>query len=431
MKLAGYQAIATAIREHIVSGGYVPGDKIPSIRQFAAAFQCNKLTVQRAFDLLKRENLIENRIGSGSFVRYPEKIASPAAVFDFRTDYLHPGLFPYGQIQALFNQLFEDQGGQALAPTPAEGDPGLIRVLSRHYQLPADRMMVISGAQQGLDLVAKVFRATLSGAMLFEDPTYPGAISLFRASHFVTLRKDGPDLDHLHEKLRAPIRLFYTMPTVHNPTGIAYSLEKKRAVSRLARKHDFFIIEDDCLSEFRRPRISRFIDLCPERTVYVKSLSQLTVSGIRLGLLVVPEGLFKKFLFAKFSSDIASFGMMQRCMREFIRQGSLLGHLSGIQTVIDHRRAQLTAAIESMGHLSVLPHQAGYSLWVRSDRRLSVDPVPWCRGEEFSFSPEMRQYARISFMHLQDDMFRSGVDYLVRVLDAAADGGSEGRASAG
>jgi 2-aminoadipate transaminase len=167
MKLAGYQAIAAAIREHIVSGGYVPGDKIPSIRQFAAAFQCNKLTVQRAFDLLKRENLIENRIGSGSFVRYPEKIASPAAVFDFRTDYLHPGLFPYGQIQA-FNQLFEDQGGQALAPTPAEGDPGLIRA---QPPLPASRrsLMVISS-------IWWPFRATLSGA---KDPTYPGAISLF------------------------------------------------------------------------------------------------------------------------------------------------------------------------------------------------------------------------------------------------------------
>jgi DNA-binding transcriptional MocR family regulator len=67
--------------------------------------------------------------------------------------------------------------------------------------------------------------------------------------------------------------------------------------------------------------------------------------------------------------------MMQRCMREFIRQGSLLDHLSGVQAVIDHRRAQLTAAIESMNHLTALPHQAGYSLWVKSDRKMSDDPV--------------------------------------------------------
>jgi len=53
---------------------------------------------------------------------------------------------------------------------------------------------------------------------------------------------------------------------------------------------------------------------------------------------------------------------------------------------------------------------------------MSDDPVPWCWGEEFSLSPEMRQYARISFMHLQDDMFHSGVEYLLGVLDAAADG---------
>ena len=152
MTAPGYQSIARTIRERILSGDYIPGERIPSIRRFAQDFGCNKLTVHRAFDILKREGLIENRVGSGSYVRFPEKVDAPQGIYDFHTDYPDESLFPYEQLQAIFNQLFRDDGAHALAPTPTQGDAGLIRILSRFYQVSERRMVIISGAQQGLDL---------------------------------------------------------------------------------------------------------------------------------------------------------------------------------------------------------------------------------------------------------------------------------------
>ena len=417
MKPSGYQAIAETIRGRIVAGRYTPGEKIPSIRQFADDFQCNKLTVHRAFDTLKKEGLIENRVGSGTYIRFPEKISRPQGIFDFHTDYLDESLFPYEQVQAIFNQLFEDRQAHALAPTPAEGDPELIDVVSHFYQVPAGRMVIISGAQQGLDLVAKVFAANISESILFEDPTYPGAISLFRARHFVTLEDDGPDLDQLHQKLGNAIRLFYAMPAVHNPTGIAYSRYKKEALAKLARLYDFFIIEDDFLSEFRQDAGARFVDICPEQTIHIKSLSQTTVSGIRLGFIVVPENLYDKFLYAKFSSDIASFGLMQRCMREFLKQGLYRRHLDRVGAEIKRRKRRLHEIIQRRSYLTVSPHQAGYSLWVKSSRVMELPQVPWTRGEAFSFAPEARAFFRLSFMHLDDTDFEQGLGYLQRLLN--------------
>lgn len=419
MGLFGYQTIAGTIRERIASGSYKPGQKIPSIRQLAKEFKCNKLTVQRAFELLRQEKVIENRVGSGSYVRFPEQIIGSSAVFDFRSDYLDPSLFPYEQIQAIFNQLFDQKEAMALAPPPTEGDPDLIQALSRYYNLPYDQMLIISGAQQGLDLVAKVFGTTISDALLFEDPTYPGAISLFKARHFVPLEEDGPDLSVLKERLRAPIRLFYTMPTVHNPTGITYSLEKKKAIYRLAREHDFYIIEDDCFSEFKHVKPPRFIDLGPDHTIYIKSLSQTTVSGIRLGLMVAPKRLYSQFLQAKFSSDIASFGLMQRCLCEFIQQGFLQKHIDVVGPKIDQRRGRLIKVIENVGHLFLPYPQAGYSLWVKSRLPLPDTPVPWSRGQEFSFTPQIRSYFRLAFMHMEDDMFERGVQYLEQILSSS------------
>jgi DNA-binding transcriptional MocR family regulator len=416
MKMHRYASIAQSIREYILSGRFTPGEKIPSIREFAKDFECNKLTVHRAFEILKQEGLIENRVGSGSYVRYPEKVTTPQGVFDFHTDYLDESLFPYKKIQSIFNQLFENEKAHALAPTPAEGDGDLIRVLSQFFHVPVHQMVIISGAQQGLDLVAKVFAANVSESMLFEDPTYPGAISLFKARHFVALDGDGPNIAHLEEKLvHTPIQLFYTMPSVHNPTGMAYSQERKEAVAHLARRYGFYIIEDDFLSEFRQSSGSRFVDICPEKTIHVKSLSQTTVSGIRLGFMVVPEQLYDKFLYAKFSSDIASFGLMQRCMREFFKLGLYQKHLHKVARIIDDRKKKLLGLIGAFDHLSVSEQQAGYSLWVKSDRALRLSPVPWSVGEDFSFTPEARHFFRLSFMHMDHKTFKNGLEYLIRL----------------
>ena len=416
MKASIYQTIAQRIRERIASGRYTPGTRIPSIRQLAEDFGCNKLTVHRAYEALRNEGLIENRVGSGSYVRFPEKINAPGGIFDFRTDYLDESLFPFHQVQTIFNDLFTREKAYALAPTPTEGDADLLEVLSRYYHVPMNRMVIISGAQQGLDLVAKVFAAKISETTLFEDPTYPGAISLFKARHFVPLNEDGPDLEGLAEKLRqTAIRLFYTMPTVHNPTGAAYSQDKKHAVARLAGQHNFYIVEDDFLSEFRPGVGRRFVDICPQQTIHIKSLSQTTVSGIRLGFMVVPENLYDKFLYAKFSSDIASFGLMQRCMCEFFKRGLYQQHLRNVETKIAYRREKLLRRIESHSELSVSRHQAGYSLWVTSRRPITMPQVPWSRGEEFSFSPEARFRFRLSFMHMDDAAFEEAAAYLERI----------------
>ena len=71
-----YKQIAEELARRIREGHYKPGERIPSIRRVAGEFECNKLTVQKAFEVLKRNRVIENVVGSGSFVRFPEKIAS-------------------------------------------------------------------------------------------------------------------------------------------------------------------------------------------------------------------------------------------------------------------------------------------------------------------------------------------------------------------
>jgi 2-aminoadipate transaminase len=414
-KLPLYQTIAETIKARIEAGQYKPGEKIPPIRQLTKSFGVNKATVHKAFERLKQQGLIENKVGSGSYVRFPDKIHSASGAFDFRTDYLDENFFPYQSAQKLFNQLFESEKAHALAPTPVGGDPELLRVLSRYYHLPVERMLIISGAQQGLDLVSKVFAANISESILFEDPTYPGAIGLFRARHFVPLEKDGPDLDQLDQRLSASIRLFYTMPSVHNPTGISYSRSKKEAVARRALRHGFYIIEDDYLGELK-PVTPRLVDLAPGRTIHIKSFAQTTLAGIRLGIMVVPEDLFNRFVFAKYSSDITSSGLLQKFLREFFKLGLYSRHIETVRDQVGHRRHRLQEVVGQSPDFSFDPDQAGYSLWVKSANGQNLSRPLWCRGEEFSFAPVFKSFFRLAFMHMDDGGFDQSLVYLRNYL---------------
>lgn len=414
--MALYKNIAEELARRIREGRYKPGERIPSIRQVAGEFECNKLTVQKAFDELKRGGMIENVVGSGSFVRFPEKIASGGEVFDFRTAYISESFFPLETAKRIFSDLFDQEGTRAFSPPPVEGDRELIETLGEFYRLPTRRMFIVSGAQQGLDLTAKVFSTNISDAILFEDPTYPGAISLFKARHFVPLHADGPDLAALDCKLSHSIKLFYTMPAVHNPTGISYNLEKKEALARRAERSPFYLIEDDYLSEFTGQSIPRFVDILPEKTIYIKSLSQTTVSGVRLGAMIVPESLFDKFIYTKFMSDIASTGLLQKFATRFIREGAYAAYIAESLRRVQKRKRRLMEVIAAHPFLSIPHEQSGYNLWVNSQHAVALPRVPWTPGEEFSFSPAFRNFFRISFMHMDDAAFDRGVAYIENIL---------------
>ena len=418
--MALYEEIADRIRTRIHEGEYPPGERIPSMRHFAEAFGCNKLTVQKAFERLTGEGLLEKIVGSGSYVKFPDKIHAAGEVVDLSTDYLCDAFFPHEAAGAIFQEIFKKEKAAAFAAAPVAGDPRLIEALGRFYHLPTRRMLVVSGAQQGLDLAAKVFGAKVSDAILFEDPTYPGAISLFKARHFIPMDDSGPRPDELEPRLADGIRLFYTMPAVHNPTGIGYTADRRNVVARLAAAHGITLIEDDYLSEFAAGGVPRFVDIAPERTIYIKSLSQTTVAGLRLGFMVVPEALYDRFVHAKYTSDIGSNGLMQKFLERFIRSGAYSRFLDAVRRRMDARKARLVRLIAKFPVLTLPAGQQGGSLWVACRTIPDLPHVPWAPGPRFSFNPALRNRFRISFMSLADEAFDNALVYLESVLGRLA-----------
>ena len=415
----GYREIAVVISERIREGVYRPGERLPTVREAAAEFRCNKATAQKAYDILQKEGVITSIVGRGSFV--PRTMALPASGAIFQSAYISHTFFPHETFSALLQDLFRRDGAACLEQPPLPGDPALIETLSRFYSLPKERLLIVSGAQQGLDITRSVLDIRDPSQIIFEDPSYPGAAALFMPGSFVPMTSDGPDPLLVRETtLRTGARLLYTIPSVHNPTGYRYSPQVKRDLCAIAREMDLYLIEDDSLSEFFPDPSPRFLDLAPERTFYIKSLAKSTVSGNRLGILVPPSPFFNAMMTAKSLTDISTSGLLQRVTARFIRDGHFQAFVDSILPVHERRREKLREILKNIPLFSVQKSQFGFWLWIRRETTLDVTDPPWTEGRFFSPSPGNRRFFRLAYMNMDDSSFSRGLLQLKRMAHAVS-----------
>jgi len=404
--------IYAIMAQRICDGLYPPGHRLPPVRQVAQEFGCNKLTVHKAYEQLKRDGLLYTIVGRGSFVSKELLLPQKNRGF-FQSAYLHHSFFPYEPFSEILRDLFRQSRAFSLQQPPLPGDPALIDVLSRLYRLPSERLLIVSGAQQGLDITRTVLDIRDPSRILFEDPSYPGAAALFMPGSFVPMGASGPDPGLV--KARAAlqgVRLFYTIPAVHNPTGFSYSLEIKQKICRLASDLDFYLIEDDSLSEYFPSESPRFLDLLPQRTFFIKSLAKSTVSGIRLGMLVPPAPFFSSIITAKYLTDISTSGLLQHAMSRFFQEGFFAPFKEHILTVHSARKNTLLNEISSQTGLAVSGGDKGFWLWVKRTRESIEAPYLWTEGRTFSPAPEYRSYFRLAYMDMDDQAFAEGLSLL-------------------
>jgi DNA-binding transcriptional MocR family regulator len=405
-----YEQIYEDLKRAVDEGEIRPGERLPSIRDLAAQYGCNKLTVQRAFDRLAETGLAENLVGSGSFVAYPKAI--PERSGDFSAARLSEDFFPYDEASRLLAEVLAAEKGRVFSAAPAKGEPGLLAALALRFALPAESLLVTGGGLQALDLCRRLFAGRdgpgaggrEEAGIIVEEPCFPSALSLFHPATVLPFGPEGPDPGDFGRALAAMKgkgpRLFYAVPDIHNPTGLRYSEERKRAIADLARKEEAFIVEDDYLSELEPSGIPRFVDLLPERTIWIKSLSKTTAPGIRIGAISAPPSLLPRLESLKAEVEPGPAAWLQLFAERVVSSGLLDAELERTTRVMRSRRAELLGLLSRWPGLSVEPGSAGYNLWVESSAEPRLPSPPWAEGRRFGFAPALRRSFRLSFMAL-------------------------------
>ena len=391
--------IYSQLREAVLDGRLAGGERVPATRDLAASLSVSRGTVTAVYDRLVAEELLESRPGAGTFVaagcvppvrstegattrraragavRPSPLWAAPSdpprvpggAAHDFSVGVPDESLFPLATWRRIVSATL--RRGRLAADTYDERGASRLEAeiaryvgLSRSVVAAAGDVVTTTGAQQALDLVARVLLEP-GDVVAVEDPGYTAAARLF-ATHRATVRGvpvDGEGI--IVDALPAAARLVYVTPSHQHPTGVAMSRARRIALLEWAVRHGTVIIEDDYDSEFRfadRP-LEPLQSLDRDgRVVYVGSFSKSLLPGLRVGYAIAPASVTAALREAKRVTVWDGDAVTQRALADFLAEGHHAAHVKRATKVYRARRVELLRGLAALDdRLEVVPSAAG------------------------------------------------------------------------
>ncbi|WP_313529703.1 MocR-like pyridoxine biosynthesis transcription factor PdxR [Anaerotignum sp.] len=458
-----YQQLADGLARLISEGSLPPDSKLPPIRKMAEEYGVNNVTIVSAYKHLESKQMVYSRKGSGTFVSplpveaIPEPVAkgnlhsfeagiSFEKAINFANTSLPHELFPVDAFKKAFNEVLEREKGGAFRYTDSMGYQPLRQQLCSYLETygiktGVDSIQIISGAQQGIDVISKAM-VQFGDVVFVESPTFYGAAGAFlsRGAKLIEIpmESDGMKLTVLEDylKLYRP-RFIYMMAYFQTPTGISYSMEKKRRLLELAERYDTYIIEEDDFYDFyynkETPVPLKALDY-KNRVVYIKSFSKILMPGLRMGLMVLPKRIHQGVMEAKYTTDISTSGFIQKAMEQYLKENGWEHHAKTMRRFGGEKyRHTLSLAKKYLGGKATfaLPN-GGVSLWIELPEGIGAEAfcsrmleknVILTPGSQFEISGKDSGHIRLSFCGLDDDKIQVGLKRMGETIEEMGKGG--------
>jgi GntR family transcriptional regulator/MocR family aminotransferase len=403
------------LRDAIHSGRLAVGTQLPPSRLLAIQLSLSRKTVSDTYSRLTYEGLLLGKIGSGTFVNSLNKpVAKRQATGDLNSSAIlekwqslsmplrHPlrrdvlrwdfiggattrSQFPHDDWRRCthyaLRQMTQTRGFYSQPEGVAELRTAIAghAAFARGVRCTADDVLVCNGAQQALDLIARVLIKP-GCTVAVEDPGYSPARLLFDALGAnicnVPVDDEGIRIEHIADD----VRFIYVTPSHQMPLGVPMSLARRQALLDKARQIGAIIIEDDYDSEFRyegRPTDS--LQSLDQHGVvaYVGTFSKTLLPELRLGYAILPEAIFSAVVHAKQLTDWHTSILPQWAMAKFISEGSLNKHIRRCHGVYAGRRERILARVN--GDLApwfhAVPSTAGFHVALLSKTCVDIEQL--------------------------------------------------------
>ena len=376
-----------------------------------------------------------------SVIREILKVTEKPGIISFAGGLPSPKTFPVQAFAAACETVLRTDGSAALQYAASEGLPALREWIAGQlpWDVSPDQVLITTGSQQGLDLVAKVL-IDEGSTVLVETPTYLGALQAFSPMEpaIVSVDSDaeGIDVDDLVKK--APgARFLYVLPNFQNPTGRSMSEPRRAALVAAAQAAGLPIVEDNPYGDlwFDQPPPQPLTARNPEGCIYLGSFSKVLAPGLRLGYVVAPKAIMPKLLQAKQAADLHSPSFNQRMVAEVLKDGFIDRHVPTIRSLY---KAQCHAMLDALGkEMAGLDVQwntpdGGMFLWVRLPEGMNaVELLPKAVDKGVAFVPGSAFYAdhadpralRLSFVTASVEQIHIGVAALAQAIREAVSQG--------
>jgi 2-aminoadipate transaminase len=352
-------------------------------------------------------------------------------------------LFPTAAIARAFQQALSGDGQTLQYGAPSEQlKRHIVEIMKRRgVQSSTDEVHLISGAQQGLSLLAHLFMEE-GGNVVMEQASYPGfnqtlqvhscRVSIVRAD-----LETGFDVDELGRLLARGLRprLLYIMTEHHNPLGVSLTYDKRARLAELVRQYGIPVIEDDAYGflSYEGGPLPPLKAFAPEWVCYVGSFSKIVAPALRTGWVILPPALAFPFSILKFSSDLDSCSLGQRVISLLLDGWDLWSHVGDLCREYRARRDAMLSALSNFSRLGArwTRPRGGLFVWVElaqgtdttallplAVRRENVAFMP---GQAFASCPDvaLSHCLRLNFSNSPVERIQEGVHRLSALFEAA------------
>lgn len=378
---------------------------------------------------------------TSSAIREILKVTTRPEVISFAGGLPSPEGFPVAQLQQAFDQVLTTRGRSALQYGPTEGYQPLREWVAEYVSRPgsevsAEEVLIVSGSQQALDMLGKLF-IDPGSKVLVESPTYLGALQSFSQfePQYVAVQTDEHGLipAEVSQPKAQGARFIYVLPNFHNPTGLTLDLQRRQDLVERCAQANIPIIEDDPYGELRyageaQPSLLTLGRQVGAQVVHLGSFSKVLAPGLRLGYIVGPREVIDKLVQIKQATDLHSNTLTQMAVYEAIKEGFLKEHLPSVRDLYQQQCQYMLDAMQEHFPEEVVwtRPEGGMFIWVTLPEGLdSEELLLKAIDEHVAFVPGTPFYAdddtkpntlRLSFVTVSEERIREGIAILGRLI---------------
>lgn len=438
-------------------------EKIPSVRQLACEMNVHRLTVLKAYQLLKQHDKVYVKDKAGYFVQsnvmknleyldldnpivsaYVQKnhlseIHQAPVSYHFSQALIDPNLLPNHYFSDYVKKVFDLYPKILATYSTVQGDLELRETLTQYFisqyktHLHTDDLLITSGSQQAIHLIAQTFIKP-GDVVLFERPSYSAAIDIFRAqgAQIVTvdIHPDGYDLEQVEYYIKQykPL-LFYLNPTFHNPTGYTVSVEQRKKIVELAEQYRFLIIEDDAYHDIyfdHAPPPPIYTYDTAGTVIYIRSFCKYISPGLRIAAVICPSSLMNALLTVKSLADNGSPLLNQKIFLHYFSSLRLQQHLGKIRIALQIRKEIMEEELAVTDWKWISP-KGGLNLWVQLPDTLPTElllsksleqSISFVPGQVCDPLKQLSSWIRLSYSYVNEIQLREGIKKFVAVAQS-------------
>lgn len=381
-----------------------------------------------------------------SAIRELLKVIARPDIISFAGGLPDPELFPTRDVSAIMQDVLDESPKAALQYGTTEGflalRQELVKLLKETEGITAtpDQLVMVSASQQALDMTARLF-VNPGDPIITACPTYLGALQAFHVAGAHIIGAASDDYGILAEDLEAKLarlkaagktcKFIYLVPDFQNPTGTTIPEERRVKILEIAKKYHTFILEDSPYRQVRfegeSPRTFYALDNGQGNVITMFTFSKVFVPGFRLGFIVGPEEVIRKYVILKQAMDLCTSPILQLATYEYLRRGLLMEHIKKIiASYREKRDLMLKTLAEYMPkEVSWTRPEGGLFLWLTLPKHVNAtellpkaieNKVAYVAGVDFYPDANVFNDMRLNFSYPTKEQMVEGLKRLAQTI---------------